>query len=153
MRRIALFALTALILTACTVPADDQPAVQPAESSAVEAEPTPKAPPIKLAAVRAKAKASVIGGTNTLSCAKVTVTNGTAEQLLVNPYYFALTDTTGVKHSTDDVLGEYEDQIADTKLAPGEKAVGVVCGKGKWTPKTVAMTDEVFDVIARAEVG
>src|SRR5512139_3221215 len=133
MRAIAATLLTALALTACAAPADEPTAVQPAESGAAsESPPTPEAPPVKLAAVKVKAKASVLGGTSPLSCVKVTVTNGTDDVLLVNPYYFALTDTTGVKHATDDVLGEYEDQIPDTKLSPGEKAVGVVCGKGRW---------------------
>jgi hypothetical protein len=153
MRAIAA-ALLALVLTAaCTVPADEPTAVQPAESGQPSEAATPKALPVKLTAVKAKAKASVIGGTNPLSCAKVTVTNGTGEVLLVNPYYFALTDTTGIKHTTDDVIGEYEDQIPDTKLSPGEKAEGMVCAKGRWTPKQVAMTNEILDIIARAAVG
>lgn len=154
MRAIAAAVLTALALTACTVPADEPTAVQPAETGQPEEKSSsPEAPPVKLTAVKAKAKASVLGGANPLSCAKVTVTNGTGDVLLVNPYYFALTDTTGTKHTTDDVIGEYEDQIPDTKLSPGEKAEGMVCAKGKWTPKQVAMTNEILDIIARAEVG
>jgi hypothetical protein len=84
---------------------------------------------------------------------KVTVTNQRKGNLAVNPLYFSLVDAGGEKHESADALGEYEGQIATTTLAPGEKAKGTVCAKGKFTPAIVAMTDELLQEQARAEVG
>jgi flagellar hook assembly protein FlgD len=90
--------------------------------------------------------------TGALSCVKVTVTNQRKGNLAVNPLYFSITDSSGEKHESSDALGEYEGQIDTTTLAPGEKAKGLVCGKGKFTPAVVAMTDELLQEQARAEV-
>lgn len=108
--------------------------------------------PIKLTAKRATAKRSVLSDGGALSCVKVTVTNQTKKQLEVNPLYFSITDTKKTKHDTTTALGDYEGQIATTELAPGEKATGLVCAKGRFRPKIVAMTNPLFDEAARAEV-
>jgi hypothetical protein len=49
-------------------------------------------------------------------------------------------------------MGDYEGQVPTTSLAPGEKASGAVCARGDFTPKIVAMTDELLQEQARAEV-
>ncbi|NEA22212.1 DUF4352 domain-containing protein [Actinomadura bangladeshensis] len=108
--------------------------------------------PIKLTAERARAKKSILSDGGALSCVKVTVTNQTKKQLEVNPLYFSITDSESTKHDTSTALGDYEGQIATTELAPGEKATGLVCAKGKFQPKIVAMTNPLFDEAARAQV-
>ena len=78
--------------------------------------------PIRLVAERADAQRSVLSTGEPLSCAKVTVTNQTEENIDVNPLYFSMTDKGGTKHEGSSVLGVYENQIDTTVLAPGEKA-------------------------------
>jgi hypothetical protein len=153
MRAIAAAVLTALTLTACTVPADEPTAVQPAESGQPSEAATPKTFPIKLTATKATAKKSVLSDGGALSCAKVTVKNQTGKQVDVNPLYFSLVDTDGEKHDAGDALADYEDQIDATEIGPGEKVTGMVCAKGKFTPKVAVMTNPLFDEAARAEVG
>ncbi|GAA4238695.1 hypothetical protein GCM10022254_55690 [Actinomadura meridiana] len=108
--------------------------------------------PIKLTAKRAHAKKSILSDGDALSCVKVTVTNQTKKQLEVNPLYFSITDTGNTKHDSSSALGEYEGQIDTTSLAPGEKATGLVCAKGNFHPKIVAMTNPLFSEAARARV-
>jgi hypothetical protein len=108
--------------------------------------------PIKLTAKRAHASRSVLSDGGALSCVKVTVTNQTKKQLEVNPLYFSITDTHNTKHDSSSALGEYEGQIDTTSLAPGEKATGLVCAKGSFRPKVVAMTNPLFSEAARAQV-
>lgn len=108
--------------------------------------------PIKLTARRAHASKSVLSDGGALSCVKVTVTNQTKKQLEVNPLYFSITDTHDTKHDSSSALGEYEGQIDTTSLAPGEKATGLVCAKGSFRPKVVAMTNPLFSEAARAQV-
>lgn len=150
---VALPLLALLGVTGCEVPADEPVAVQSAEPGKKGGESkAPKPTPIKLQARRAKASASVLSDGSALSCVKITVTNQTSKQLEVNPLYFSIIDATGEKHDSSDALGDYEGQIATTELAPKEKVTGMVCGKGKFTPKQVAMTNPLFDEAARAEV-
>lgn len=108
--------------------------------------------PIKLTAKRAHASKSVLSDGGALSCVKVTVTNQTKKQLEVNPLYFSITDTKNTKHDSSSALGEYEGQIDTTSLAPGEKATGLVCAKGSFRPKVVAMTNPLFSEATRAQV-
>lgn len=108
--------------------------------------------PIKLTARRAHAAKSVLSDGGALSCVKVTVTNQTKKQLDINPLYFSITDTDNTKHDSTSALGQYEGQIDTTSLAPGEKATGVVCAKGNFRPKIVAMTNPLFSEAARAQV-
>lgn len=148
---LAVTCAAALALTACTAPAEEPVAVQ-SSGGAKSGNASKKATPIKLVAKRATAKASVLSEGGALSCVKVTVTNQTKKQLEVNPLYFSITDTGGTKHGAEGALGEYEGQIDTTTLAPGEKATGMVCGKGRFTPKVVAMTNPLFSESARAQV-
>jgi len=111
-----------------------------------------KAVPIKLTVRRAHASKSVLSDGGALSCVKVTVTNQTKKQLEVNPLYFSITDTHNTKHDSSSALGDYEGPIDTTSLAPDEKATGLVCAKGSFRPKVVAMTNPLFSEAARAQV-
>ncbi|MCO5973758.1 DUF4352 domain-containing protein [Actinoallomurus soli] len=108
--------------------------------------------PIKLTARWAHADKSILSDGSALSCVKVTVTNQTKKQLDVNPLYFSITDTRNTKHDSSSALGRYEGQIDTTSLAPGEKATGMVCAKGNFRPKVIAMTNPLFSEAARAQV-
>ena len=156
MRIIAtLVGVTAAVTLSACVPAEDPAPVQPAQSKAAGGKAgagNGKAFPIKLAAKRAKAKPSVLSQGGDLSCAKVVVTNQSKKNVEVNPLYFSLTDTGGTKHSTDEALADYEGQIDTTTLAPGENAKGLVCARGKFLPKQIAMTNPLFSEAARAAV-
>lgn len=150
-----LLAVLAGFAAACSVPADDAAPVQPAEGTAGTSASVPAKktqPPIGLAATRATAKKSVLSDGGALTCVRVTVTNRTKKQLEINPLYFAITAADGTKHDASEALGDYEGQIDTMDLAPGERARGVVCVKGKFTAKTVSMTDTLLDTVARAEV-
>ncbi|GAA2145731.1 DUF4352 domain-containing protein [Actinomadura napierensis] len=148
MRIIAIAAVAVLGLTACDPAAGTTPETQTSTKAAGK----PKAVPIKLVAKRAHASKSVLSDGGALSCVKVTVTNQTKKSLAVNPLYFSITDAKGVKHSVDEAMGEYNGEIDATTLAPREKAVGLVCGKGRFVPKTLAMTNPLFSEAARAAV-
>ncbi|MGK5558221.1 DUF4352 domain-containing protein, partial [Actinomadura kijaniata] len=108
---------------------------------------------VRLAAEKTKPRETVLNAGAPLSCVKVTVTNRGDRPLTVSPLYFSITDATGKKHQGGDALGAYENRVPTTTLAPGKKATGTVCGKGAFEPRTVAMTDEAVQEIARAEVG
>ena len=153
---VALLAAVALAVTGCAIP-EEPTAVQPAEAEDAKgasgsSKPAKKVT-VKLVAEHAKAKRSILSAGQPLSCVHVTVTNRRKNSnLAVNPLYFSLVDSTGEKHETSDALGEYEGQIDTTTLAPGEKAKGLVCARGRFTPRIVAMTNEVLSEQARAEV-
>ncbi|WP_067827061.1 DUF4352 domain-containing protein [Actinomadura kijaniata] len=108
---------------------------------------------VKLAAEKTKARETVLNAGAPLSCVKVTVTNQGRRNVTVSPLYFSITDSKGKKHQGGDALGAYEDRVPTTTLAPGKKATGTVCGKGSFEPRSVAMTDEAVQEIARVEVG
>ncbi|MEV0661714.1 DUF4352 domain-containing protein [Actinomadura luteofluorescens] len=156
MRKIILGLAAVAVLTAGCNLEEDPVAVQSADpgkstgksSGAAKGKPFP----IKLTAKRARASKSVLSDGGALSCAKVTVTNQTKKQLEVNPLYFSITDTKNTKHDSSSALGEYEGQIDTTELAPGEKATGLICAKGNFRPKIVAMTNPLFSEAARAQV-
>ncbi|MFC5748815.1 DUF4352 domain-containing protein [Actinomadura rugatobispora] len=156
MRKIIACLGAVAVLTAGCDLEQDPVAVQPAapRQSAGKSGAAPKGTtfPIKLTAKRARASRSVLSDGGALSCVKVTVTNQTKKQLEVNPLYFSITDTRDTKHDSGSALGEYEGQIATTELAPGEKATGLVCAKGDFRPKIVAMTSPLFNEAARAQV-
>ncbi|GAA1545698.1 hypothetical protein GCM10009678_30430 [Actinomadura kijaniata] len=108
---------------------------------------------VKLAAEKTKARETVLNAGAPLSCVKVTVTNQGRRNVTVSPLYFSITDAEGKRHDGGEALGTYENRVPTTTLAPGGKATGTVCGKGAFEPRTVAMTDEAVQEIARAEVG
>jgi hypothetical protein len=146
---IAATAITALALAGCNTSTDPTP-VQAASPNKAAAK--KKATPIKLAAKRTTASRSILSDGGVLSCVRVTVTNRSKKNLEVNPLYFSITDTKGTKHAVSTALGDYEGEIDTATLAPGENAKGLVCGKGKFTPKVLAMTNELLSEAARAEV-
>ena len=149
LRTMALWALflVLVVVTACTTqePVNVQPADQGEEG-------TSESVPVELSAKRAKAKKSVLSTGAALSCVRVTVTNRTEDNLEVNPLYFSITGANGTKHESSTALGEYENEIATTTLAPDENAKGVVCARGDFRPKIVAMADPFMSEMARAEV-
>lgn len=149
---ITILAMAGALLTgACAVPAEPTP-VQPAEKGAAEGKSKKAKAPIGLAAKRTKARPTMLADGGPMSCVRVTVTNRSKKVVEVNPLYFSLTGTDGVKRDTAMTLGSYEGQVPTTSLAPGEKAKGVVCASGKFKPKTISMTNELFSTAARAEV-
>src|SRR5690606_15739260 len=135
--------------TAGCVPEEPTP-VQPAE--AAEKGSKKAKPPIGLKAKRAPAQHSALSDGSPLSCVKVVVTNNTKKVVPVNPMYFALTDTGGIKHDAASALGQYENSIDALDLQPREKATGLVCAPGNFRPKTVSMTNALFSTVARAQV-
>ncbi|MFC5748585.1 DUF4352 domain-containing protein [Actinomadura rugatobispora] len=148
---VALGLTAVLTVTGCEIEGAEPTAVQPADKGAGSAKPKKKTT-VKLAATPAKAKASVLSDGSALSCVRVTITNQRKGNLAVNPLYFSLVDGKGEKHESSDALGDYQGQVPTTTLAPGETAKGTVCAKGKFTPAIVAMTDELLQELARAEV-
>lgn len=144
--------LAALALaTACGV-GNEPVAVQPAQETGGPGKTAKAKPPIELAAKRTSAKPSVLSEGAPLTCVRVTVVNRTSKNVDINPLYFAITGTDGVKHDASTALGEYEGQIETMDIAPGERARGVVCVRGKLTPATVSMTDAALSTAARAQV-
>jgi hypothetical protein len=148
---VGVVAAAAVALAGCGAETDPAP-VQPASPGGKTSAAKKRTTPIRLVARRATAARSVLSDGSALSCVRVTVTNRTKKQLQVNPLYFSITDTHGTKHDSSSALGDYEGQIDTTTLAPGENAKGVVCAKGKFVPKIVAMTNPLFAEAARAEV-
>ncbi|MFI0479729.1 DUF4352 domain-containing protein [Actinomadura sp. 9N215] len=144
-----------VVLAGCAVPAEEPVAVQSsggAKAGKATGKAKKKTVPVKLVAKRTTAKASILSDGSPLSCARVAVTNQSKKNVEVNPLYFSLTDTKDTKHDAGSAMGTYENEMPTTALAPGENAKGVVCAKGKFTPKVVAMTNELFGEAARAQV-
>lgn len=133
---------------------DDKAGRKPTPAVSVEAptaKPSPKAPakeepaadsPVKVTAKNAKFTPSVLHDGGEFTSVTVTLVNNGDKQISTNPLYFTITDTTGVKHHAE--LGQDEHQMDLMKLAKGEKATGVITGKGKFTPAYVTYTDGMF---------
>ncbi|NDU74144.1 DUF4352 domain-containing protein [Actinomadura sp. DSM 109109] len=154
MRTFMLFVAIIASLTAATAcqPAEDAPPVQGTEGGTTGTATGKADPPIGLAAKRTTAEPSALSEGGALTCVKATVTNNSSKKVEVNPLYFAITATDDVKHDVGDALGQYEGEIATTDIAPGEKAKGVVCAKGDFTPETLSMTNPLLSTTARAAV-
>jgi Domain of unknown function (DUF4352) len=155
MRKIAavIAILAGLALAGCA--ATDEPVAVQSSGSAKTGKAAgakKKVVPIKLVAKRTTPERTVLSDGGPMSCVRVTVTNQSKKNIDVNPLYFSLTDTKGTKHDVGETMGTHENEMPATTLAPGENAKGVVCGKGKFTPKVVAMTNELFGEAARAQV-
>ncbi|MEV4670950.1 DUF4352 domain-containing protein [Actinomadura sp. NPDC049382] len=149
---IALAAVLGLALTGCAVPTEPEP-VQPAEKGAAGGETTkatPKTVPVNLKAKRTAYEPGPISSGGKYTCVKVTVTNQTTKNLDINPFYFEVTDTGGTKRKA--AVGEAEGEFDTMALAPKEKATGVVCAEGKFTPETVTFTKDGFGTNYRAQV-
>jgi hypothetical protein len=155
MRKIIIAVGVAALLSAGCEAAEDPVPVQSSGGAKAATGETKKGGgkvPIKLVAKRARAKKSVLSDGGAISCVKVQVTNQTKKQVEVNPLYFSITDTSDTKHDATSALGEYEGEIPTTSLAPGEKATGMICAKGRFQPKVIAMTNPLFSEAARAAV-
>jgi Domain of unknown function (DUF4352) len=151
MRKILIPLGLAAVLIGCA-PVDNTADPIPPQDTASSPTAKKKTVPIKLRATRATADRSVLSDGGALSCVRVTVTNQSKKNLSVNPLYFSITDTGDTKHDSSSALADYEGQIDTTTLAPGENTKGLVCAKGKFTPKILAMTDELLSEAARAKV-
>jgi hypothetical protein len=144
----------ALFAAGCTMPADDPTAVQPPEAgdSAASTASSKAAVPVKLTAKRiAYQKEEFSSERGPFSCAKVTVTNQTKQNLDVNPFFFSITGTDGEKRQAK--VGVAKHEFDSLTLAPGEKASGTVCTETSSPPKVVTFTDAGIGEAARAEVG
>ncbi|MFE0651353.1 DUF4352 domain-containing protein [Streptomyces sp. NPDC059534] len=103
-------------------------------SEAPQEEPAADAP-VKVTAKPVAFKPSVLHDGGKYTSVEVTITNTGTETISTNPLWFSITDTSGTKHAAE--LGEDDNQIDLLKLEPGEKATGVITGKGAFIPKYV----------------
>jgi len=151
---IALAVGALLFGTACEVPAEEPTPVQSAEKGAAEGGESGKAKakdvPVRVSAKPAKFRPGPLNSGGAYTCVRATVTNRTDKNLEINPFYFELTDTGDRKRAA--AVGEAEGEFELMKLAPGEKASGVVCAEGDFTPKTVTFTKDGFGTAYRAKV-
>ncbi|MFJ7070172.1 DUF4352 domain-containing protein [Streptomyces sp. NPDC101115] len=124
----------------------------PKESSAPPAakeEPAEEAP-VKVTAKKTKFAPSILHDGGAYTSVTVTLTNSGDKQISTNPLNFTITDTDGTKHHAE--LGVDENQMDLMELAKGEKATGVITGKGKFTPAYVTYTESWFDDGVRGDV-
>jgi hypothetical protein len=149
----------ALTAGACTVSTENVGgAVERAGETAAgvkrtnSAKPKTKRLPVALSAVPAKFKPSVLADGDDYTSIKVTVVNNTKDMLSINLLYFGITDSKSIKHDTSDALFASEELIDTVKLAPGEKAVGIVTAKGRFTPRSVSFTKDGFSTTYTAPV-
>lgn len=141
-----------LIGAACEVPAEEPTPVQGATEGGESGKAKSKAEdvPVRVSAKPAKFRPGPLNSGGAYTCVRATVTNQTDKNLEINPFYFELTDTGGRKRAA--AVGEAEGEFELMKLAPGEKASGVVCAEGDFTPKVVTFTKDGFGTAYRAEV-
>ena len=124
----------------------------PAKSSeAPAAEEPAEEQPVKLTAKKTKFAPSILHDGGEYTSVTVTITNNSDKQISTNPLNFTITDTDGTKHHAE--LGTDENQMDLMKLAKGEKATGVITGKGKFTPAYVTYAESWFDEGVRGDVG
>lgn len=139
---------------------DNKGGRKPAPAVSVEAPaPKPSAPakeepaadaPVKVTAKKAKFTPSILHDGGDFTSVTVTLVNNGEKTISTNPLNFTITDTTGTKHHAE--LGQDEHQMDLLKLAPGEKATGVITGKGKFVAKYVTYTDGMFGEGVRGAV-
>ena len=143
-----------LLGAACEVPAEEPTPVQGEKGAAEGGDKTAKSKaedvPVRVSAKPAKFRPGPLNSGGTYTCVRATVTNRTDKNLEINPFYFELTDTGGRKRAA--AVGEAEGEFELMKLAPGEKASGVVCAEGDFTPKVVTFTKDGFGTAYRAKV-
>lgn len=147
-------ALLALALTAC-VPEDEATPVQPAEAAGgsktgATTSPKPKTVPVQIKAKRAAFRPGPLNSGGAWTCVRATVTNNTAKNLDINPFFFELTDPSGQKRKA--AVGEAEGEFETMTLAPKEKAAGLVCAEGRFAPKTITFTKDGLGTNYRAAV-
>lgn len=122
---------TGSVQTATAAPSPDTTTEEPAEE-----------PLVKVTAKKTKFVPSILNDGGKFTSVEVTIVNSGEGKISVNPLNFTITDTTGLKHQAE--LGEDKNQIDTMDLEPGEKATGVITGKGKFTAKYVTYTDGWF---------
>ncbi|MCX5393803.1 DUF4352 domain-containing protein [Streptomyces sp. NBC_00094] len=118
--------------------ADKPKAVAPASKPPAEKKKKPETaeqPPVTITASKAAFKRTVLHDSDDYTSVKVTVANNTDDKIHVNPLYFEVTDSEGVKHSAE-IFGS-ESDLRAVDLFKGEKAVGTITVKGKVTPVKV----------------
>ncbi|MFE5912074.1 DUF4352 domain-containing protein [Streptomyces wedmorensis] len=128
--------------TAAPAPKSEAPEA-PKEEPAADA-------PVKITAVKTTFKPSVLHDGGAYTSVEVTITNTGDETVNTNPLYFTITDSTGAKHAAE--LGMDKDQMDLLKLAPGEKATGVITGKGKFDPEYVTFVEGLLGEGTRGAV-
>lgn len=125
------------------------PAPKQSSDAPATEEPAEKAP-VTVTAKKATFAPSVLHNGGAYTSVTVTLKNDGDKEVSTNPLYFTITDTDGTKHHAE--LGMDENQMDLMKLAPGEKATGVITGKGKFTPAYVTYTDGMFGDGVRGDV-
>lgn len=150
--KIATFVLGGLLFVSCTAnvvsaggdegtsskPKSVQSAAEPtavappSKAPAEKKKPAPvEQPPVTITASKAAFKPTIMHDSDDYTSVKVAVVNNTDDKIHVNPLYFQVTDSDGVKH-TAEVFGSDTDLRA-VDLYKGEKAVGTITVKGKIT--------------------
>ncbi|MEU6575867.1 DUF4352 domain-containing protein [Streptomyces sp. NPDC046805] len=113
-------------------------------------EPAAKAAPVRITAKKTAFSKTILADSGNYTSVALTITNNSRKKVSVNPLYFAITDTDGTKHTAE--LGVDDKQIATADLAPGENISGTVTGKGRFTPKYVTFTEDLFGDPIRTDV-
>lgn len=129
--------------------AAEAPAATPSKAAPPEPEPAPEQP-VKIEAKKTPFTRGILAPDGPHTSVRVTITNGSNKTISVNPLYFTITATDGMKYTHE--LAADEQQLDAVKLAPGEKTTGVVTGKGKFTPAYVTYTDGLFGDPIRVKV-
>lgn len=124
-------------------PAAAPPEATPAKEPATE-------PALKIEAKKTPFTRGILAAPGAHTSVRVTVINSTDETVSVNPLYFTITATDGMKYTHE--LAADEHQLDAVELAPGEKTTGVVTGKGTFAPAYVTFTDGLFGDPVRVKV-
>ncbi|MEU6168077.1 DUF4352 domain-containing protein [Streptomyces tanashiensis] len=119
--------------------ASEQPKEEPADDA-----------PVNITATKAEFTPSILHDGGAYTSVEVTITNRGDEVISTNPLYFTITDSTGAKHTAE--LGMDKNQMDLLKLAKGEKATGIITGKGKFTAAYVTFTEGLFGEGVRGNV-
>lgn len=107
-------------------------------------------PPVTLTAEKAVFKPTSLHDGSDYTSVQVTVVNNSDDTVSVNPLYFEVTDSDGVKHSAE-IFGA-DDNLQAVKLYKGEKVTGTVTFKGKITPAKVYFRKNGFSTTYSAPV-
>ncbi|WKV71153.1 DUF4352 domain-containing protein [Streptomyces sp. PCS3-D2] len=126
-----------------------------ASSASTEAKPAPtkeknETPPVTLTAEKAVFKPTALHDGSDYTAVQVTVVNNSDDTVSVNPLYFEVTDSDGVKHSAE-IFGA-DDNLQAVKLYKGEKVTGTITLKGKITPAKVYFRKSGFGTTYSAPV-
>lgn len=127
--------------TGPTSSAPSKAAPAPSSEAPVTEEPAAEAT-VKVTGKKTPFVPSVLHDGGAYTSVEVTITNLGDELVSTNPLHFTITDTEGVKHAVE--LGVDKNQMDLLKLTRGEKATGVITGKGSFTPAYVTYTDGLF---------